>query len=235
LALTRRDVIFSNRGLIPFGDGNAAPDELSFGHESRFIDHRKSHKIDGLVTLIGIRYTTARGDASQALDMLLSQLPNAPKNAGTDHVPLAGGAIDDFAAFAADAARHAGELPTEALQPILRNYGTEYKDVLKAGAPQASALACLEGTSTLRAEVIHAVQREMAVKLEDVVMRRTDLGSGDHPGNSVVNSIAQMMQAELSWTDQRRNEEIAGTLEALTRHHASARSTPRSVAVPHAV
>lgn len=223
LALSRSDVIFSNRGLIPFGDGNAAPDELSFGHESRFIDHRKTHQVDGLVTLIGIRYTTARGDASQALDMLLGQMPNAPRNQGTERVPLAGGAIEDFSAFAHDAARHAPTLTAEPLQAILKNYGTEYKEVLAAGADDPTALTCLEGTATLRAEVIHAVRREMAVKLEDVVMRRTNLGSGDHPGTGVVDAIAQLMQRELSWTDQRREEEVAGTLESLARHHAGAK------------
>ncbi len=83
LRLKREDVIYANCGLVPFGDSRTAAGELSFGKESRYIDHR-AQGIEGLVTLIGIRYTTARGDAARALDLLLEQMPNAPARAATE-------------------------------------------------------------------------------------------------------------------------------------------------------
>jgi len=87
---------------VPFGDGRNAAGELSFGKESRYIDHREQG-IDGLVTLIGIRYTTARGDSAKALDLLLQQMPGPPGRAPTERVPLAGGDIADFSRLAAAA------------------------------------------------------------------------------------------------------------------------------------
>lgn len=221
LQLSRDDVIFANCGLVPFGDGNTAPDELSFGKESRFVDHRRSHGVEGLVTLIGIRYTTARGDASRALDMLLSQLPNAPKDHGTEHVALAGGNIENFAAFTAAAERNCpAQVGKPVLHTLLRNYGTEYRCVLESGHRSPAELQQIGASGTLQAEVSYAVEHEMAVRLDDVIFRRTGLGTGDHPGAATVEAVAQHMQKLLQWSEARRAEEVDATMTTLSRHHA---------------
>ncbi len=127
LRLRRDDVIYANCGLVPFGDTLTAAGELSFGKESRYFDHR-AQGIAGLVTLIGIRYTTARGDAARALDLLLEQMPNAPGRAATDRTPLVGGDIADFAALESAARREtAGSVAPETLDAWLRNHGSEYR------------------------------------------------------------------------------------------------------------
>jgi glycerol-3-phosphate dehydrogenase len=220
LRLKRDDVIYANCGLVPFGDGRTTAGELSFGKESRFIDHR-THGVDGLVTLIGIRYTTARGDAATALDMLLKQRPGAPAAAATDRTPLVGGDFPEFAALQA-AARGAvpAAVPERSLAAWLRNYGTEYSRV--ADLSKAIGMAERVGDSdTLMAEVSYAVRDEMAQHLADVVMRRTNLGSGSHPGLRVLESAALGMQRELGWSEQRRSSEIADTERALGHHRAA--------------
>ena len=210
LRLTREDVLYKNCGLVPFGDGTVGTSELSFGKESRYIDHRKHHGVDGLVTLIGIRFTTARGDAAVALDMLLGQMPNAPARAQTDRTPLSGGAIEDFEAFRAAAWRSRPEGIGEAtLDGLVRNHGAAYVDVLAAAGADATDAERVEGTDTLMAEVTHAVGDEMAVKLDDVVLRRTDLGSGCHPGTAALLAVAERMRALLGWRESRLQDEIA--------------------------
>jgi len=225
LALKRDDVIYANCGLVPFGndDTNTTPGEMSFGHESRYVDHRKTHGIEGLVTLIGIRYTTARGDASRALDMLLSQLPNAPRDQGTDSVPLAGGKIDNFAAFSAAAEKlRPAQVRASSWQALLRNHGTQYTQVLQH--IDGDGAACIADSDTLVAEVAHAVANEMAMKLDDVVLRRTDLGSGNHPGERIVTAAAACMQKFLKWDDRKRDAEAQATLRTLSNHHATTRA-----------
>jgi glycerol-3-phosphate dehydrogenase len=223
LALTRNDVIYKNCGLVPFGDGSVGTTELSFGKESRFIDHARANGVRGLVTLIGIRYTTARGDARRALDLLLRQMPQAPAPADTEHTPLTGGAIEDFESLRLEAQKSRPQfLPVDALDELLRNHGTEYRTVLDAAAAAAADSALLPGSKTLIAEVTHAVQREMAVRLEDVVLRRTNLGSGCHPGGAALELAAGRMQELLRWTAQRCREEIAATESMLARHGAAA-------------
>lgn len=222
LAITRDDVVYKNCGLVPFGEATVGTSELSFGKESRFIDHSKSDGVAGLVTLIGIRYTTARGDAGKALDLLLAQLPGAPGPAGTDRAPLAGGAIEDFESLRSSAQRARPQFVSAgSLDALLRNHGTEYGTVLDIAAANPADTAAIPGTESVLAEVTHAVQYEMAVKLEDVVLRRTDLGSGSHPGPSALRAAAKRMQDLLGWTTQRVNEEIGATEAVLTRHGAA--------------
>jgi glycerol-3-phosphate dehydrogenase len=60
----------------------------------------------------------------------------------------------------------------------------------------------------------------MAVRLEDVVLRRTDLGSASHPGREAIEQAASGMQPLLHWSERQRTEEIAATEQVLRRHHA---------------
>jgi glycerol-3-phosphate dehydrogenase len=76
-------------------------------------------------------------------------------------------------------------------------------------------------TDTVMAEVAYAVQHEMALRLADVILRRTDLGSGSHPGEPALTGVALGMQPLLGWSDQKREEEIAHTQGALRRHRAA--------------
>ena len=96
LALTRDDVVYRNCGLVPFGADPGSVEALSFGKESRFMDHSALHGVQGLVSLVGIRFTTARGDAAEALDLLLRQWPAAPARADTETKPLVGGDLGTF-------------------------------------------------------------------------------------------------------------------------------------------
>ncbi len=226
LGLKRDDVIYTNCGLVPFGDGSVGAHELSFGKESRVIDHSRSHGVQGLVTLIGIRYTTARGDAGKALDLLLEQMPTAPGPANTERTPLAGGAIEDFEALRSQAQRSRPRSVTaETLDGLLRNHGTDYGAVLDMAATSPTESGVVPGSSTLVAEVTHGVQSEMAVRLEDIVLRRTNLGSASHPGRPALEAAATRMQELLGWTTQHRREEITATEATLTRHSATGVAT----------
>jgi glycerol-3-phosphate dehydrogenase len=220
LELRRDDVIYANCGLVPFGDGETAAGELSFGKESRFIDHR-SQGVEGLVTLIGIRYTTARGDAAIALDLLLQQGPQGLPRAETGRVPLAGGDIDDFASLQVSARRAVPDgVSTPTLDAWLRNYGTEYRALAELARSSEWAQP-LGGSDTVMAEVNYAVRHEMALRLADVVLRRTNLGSGSHPGLPAIAAAAHGMQRLLGWSDTQREEEIADTQRALQHHRAA--------------
>jgi glycerol-3-phosphate dehydrogenase len=224
LRLKREDVIYANCGLVPFGDSTTATGELSFGKESRYIDHREQG-VAGLVTVIGIRYTTARGDAATALDLLLQQMPHPPGQAPTRRTPLVGGDIRDFADLKVRARREVPEsIPSPTLEAWLRNHGSEYRLLAQLAAlPHEARL--LGSSDTAVAEVTHAVRDEMAVHLEDVVLRRTDLGSGSHPGSLALLQTAQRMQQLFGWTEQRLHEELSVTEGVLTRHLAAVPGT----------
>lgn len=220
LQLSASEVSFAHCGLVPFGE-TATETELSFGKESRLIDHRAAHGVGSLVSLVGIRFTTARADATRALQLLLRQMPGAPRGVDTTRLPLTGGEIEDFAAFEAQALRtKPASVDSVSMRALLRNHGARYAQVLRSQDPHQDIGACIPDTTTLFAEIRHAAEHEMAVKLEDVVMRRTELAAGSHPGRRALESTAMEMAQQLRWSDNRMREELAATERTLARHLA---------------
>jgi glycerol-3-phosphate dehydrogenase len=87
-------------------------------------------------------------------------------------------------------------------------YGTEAPAVLLC-AHAHSALARLGADRpVIEGEVIYAVREAAAQRLEDVVFRRTPLGSAGHPGEQAVSGAAAIMARECGWSDTRKDEEL---------------------------
>jgi glycerol-3-phosphate dehydrogenase len=121
---------------------------------------------------------------------------------------------------AAVRSRPAG-LPEEAIRHLVRTYGPEHGEVLRylagkedMGCPVAA------GTPVLRGEVVHAAREEMAVRLTDVLFRRTLLGRAAEPGEVAIQACAELMAGELGWSRDQMEQERTEVSEALRRRHA---------------
>ena len=53
------------------------------------------------------------------------------------------------------------------------------------------------------------IRHEMAVRLTDIVVRRTALGSSGHPGADAVLGCGRIAAEELGWSPERLEQEIA--------------------------
>ena len=69
-------------------------------------------------------------------------------------------------------------------------------------------LMAIGNSKVLKAEIVHAVREEMALKLADVVFRRTDLATGVHPGEEALKVCATLMARELGWDSGRIEREL---------------------------
>jgi glycerol-3-phosphate dehydrogenase len=218
--LTLDDISFINTGLILFGtqEDQGGKTDHSFGKRSMVIDHREENNIDGLVTLIGVRATVARRDAQKVLDVIIKRLNKTAKVSKTSTMPIFGGDFDKFD----DLVRQAEQRFRQAngvgvMRTLIHNYGSAYTEVLKYGSEDPSLTKTIDGSSVIRAEVIHAVREEMAVTLQDVVFRRTDLGTGADPGHTAITTSADLMANELGWARQKKEDEINEVADILSR------------------
>jgi glycerol-3-phosphate dehydrogenase len=75
------------------------------------------------------------------------------------------------------------------------------------GAKLADLARLGPGGDTL-AQVGFALREEMALTLEDMVMRRTGIGQFGHPGPAVVETVAAAMASHLGWDAQRKAREV---------------------------
>jgi len=211
--ITLDDVAMVYAGLLPFGQNDAGAVDLSFGKRSHLIDHEAADGVKGLVSAISIRFTTARGLAEQATDLVFRKLGKAPPPCPTQHTPLLGARFDRFTGLAQTISAALGVAPGDgAASHLAHNHGSAYGDVLRVAETVPRGREHIAGSDTLRAEVVHAVREEMALTLADCVFRRTDLGTGGNPGDAALDETADLMAEELGWTPEHRARELAGVL-----------------------
>jgi glycerol-3-phosphate dehydrogenase len=204
LALRPEDVHLVHAGLLP-----AAPEyaDVRLIRESQLVDHAKSDGVAGLITVIGVKYTTARLTAARVVDLVLRKLERPVTSSPTDHLSLYGG---QCAAADEQPAKGAGQVPTASLSALRRNHGSAYRRVLQyVEADPTWGRPLGASTTTVRAEVIHAVRAEMALRLSDLVVRRTELGSAGRPDEQAVAEAAAIMADELGWDGPRLQREQA--------------------------
>jgi glycerol-3-phosphate dehydrogenase len=210
LALSLDDLSLWNAGLVLFGENAPGTTHLSYGKRSRIVDHSRTHGLEGLVSIIGVRFTTARSEAARAVELACKKLGRMATPSRSGETRIHGGAIEDFESLRMDVLkRRPHGLPSIVLESLVRNYGSEYRRVLAYADDNASLAQTIGTSQVLRAEVVHAVREEVAATLADVAFRRTDLASAGRPGGGALEECARLMADELGWDDQRIHEELA--------------------------
>ena len=209
--LTRAEVCLVQSGLLPAAERTAPSRPVRLLKHYQLWDHRQRDGLEGLVTVLGVKFTTARHVADRAIDLVVAKLGRGPIRSRTDRSALVGGAIEDWTEFVARAGRErpAG-ISEEAARRLALLYGSEHPKLLKYVANNPALGEELdEGSSVTRAEVVYGIREEMAQRLTDVVLRRTELGAAGYPGDAVVRRCAEWMAAELGWSQIRAESELA--------------------------
>ncbi len=168
----------------------------------------------GLLSSVGGKYTTYRSMAAMLVDRVLGELdPPGKLPCSTDRRPLPGGATGPIAAFESEGVRELGArhgLDERTARFVLGRYGARAREVVALAAEDASLLAPVRaagGAPFLRAEVVHAVRREAARTVADVMRRRTWLAFGAGQGADVADDVAALMARELGWSTEDRTRE----------------------------
>lgn len=174
--LTEADVESSWAGLRPliYQEGNS-PSEVSRRDE---IFESPS----GLVTIAGGKLTGYRKMSEQIVDLLVKRLGERGRGpfpaSRTRTLPISGGDVggpDGFAAYAArmtELGVHQG-LPHDASARLARRYGSNAGRLFEIAAARADEAKRRGLPAELFAELVYAVEHEMAVTPADFFIRRT--------------------------------------------------------------
>jgi glycerol-3-phosphate dehydrogenase len=226
LKLSLQDISRWMAGLVLFGEKQVDQTNLSYGKRSQIVDHSVSNQVEGLVTLLGVRFTTARGVAEKAVDLILRKLDRKLPKSKTAITPLHGGDIDSFTALLHTALeRRPDSISAKALPDLLHNHGSAYEQVIDLAVSNPLLAELVPGTRVLKAEVLFAVRNEMAFNLGDIMFRRTDIATGGHPGEAAIRTCAEMMAAELGWDEGRMEKEIELVEAGLPRFDLPSRAS----------
>ena len=215
LELTLADVTLVHHGLVPATAH--AGGHVSLEGRDQIRDHAVDG-LDGLISVAGIKYTTARAVAERITNRVVAKLRHASAPCRTATTPLPGGNLGDVAAAVAEARReHEAALPSATIAHLVAAYGSRYRAVLDMTASRPDWRSTVAADSpVVGAQLAWAVQEEMAVTLCDAVIRRTPLGALGFPGEAAAARAADLVGAELGWSPERKREEI----DALRRFYA---------------
>ncbi len=207
--LKPEDISFIQAGIMPAADKTVSPDgEPQLLNHYQILDHAKLDNVNGLMSVLGVKWTTARDVAQRTLSTVFAKLGRTRSIPSPVLRPLPGGDIPNVTALV-DEAIQSGLSETTA-RHLVRNYGTGYRDVIRLGSTNPLWLKPLgEGTDVIGAEVVFALREEMAQTMTDVILRRTDLGSAGRPSKAALMNAAVIMARELAWTAPRLDQELA--------------------------
>lgn len=223
LDLKREDVVHFYVGLRPLvdmsppaGEDGGKKDSYNASRAAEVCDHAAVDGVDGFISAIGGKWTTSRHLAEQVVDLALRKIGRTAR-CETHCTPVYGGEMGRLKSFVERAVRRHAGLPRDVVENLCRYYGSRIDDVLataneRAGERDELLRRLAAGSPDLGVQVVHAVRHEMAVRLADVIFRRTGLGTLGHPGTAVVKRVAELMGRELDWDETAMAREIAETL-----------------------
>jgi glycerol-3-phosphate dehydrogenase len=208
LKLSIDDVTMVHRGIVPARRGSGGRAELLAA--PAILDHAKDGA-PGAMTVVGVKYTTARGVAARVTSRAAKRLGARVRPSRTDRTVLPGAGIADHEALAIETARAVG---LELAPPIIRHltaiYGDRCAQIVRLMAERTDwRMPLVTGQPHVGAEVVYTIRNEMACTLADIVIRRTGIGSSGHPGDAMIQAAARLAAEEFVWDTDRRDREIA--------------------------
>jgi glycerol-3-phosphate dehydrogenase len=211
--LKYEDVLYTYGGLRPLvEDQTKGTRESSRRYE--IYDNGKDG-FEGLITVMGGKYTTSRGLAENVMKMVGRKLKRHLNRCVTAKQYLASCDIKDINAFMARVKSENGDFEDRTLDWLGRHYGTEYQEVIGLARSNKSLVEVLDADGEIAAQVVYAIREEMALTLQDIFLRRTGLGTLGDPGDGVVNKVADLAAAELGWDSDRKQRETQQVKQAM--------------------
>lgn len=201
------DVSNVHAGLLPERPGtNDTAGDIQLMKQLNLNDTAQSSNVSGLLSLVGVKYTTAPQVAERVVRMAMSKLGRnrATRILGNRHDSLQSVDGEKY-----DQVRHeADPAPTVLIDHLRKYYGDEVNAVMRYCTTPEGRDPVGPGQSILAGQVVYSVKHEMAQCLADIVFRRTDLGTFGYPGRDSLVRCAELMAAEFGWESKRVSEEI---------------------------
>ncbi len=207
--ITRDEVSFVLKGFLPMDGIDTKTGEVILTKHYSLFDHEKENGTGGIISVSGVKYTTARDVAEKSIKQVLKKLNKKPTSIDHFNMRLSGGNIDRFDDFLASAINSYGsDFSEKTIKHLVLNYGSAYEKICNICTADSESGRLIKGSDeVILAEVLYAVREEMAHKLSDVIFRRTDLGTAGNPGDGVLNDCLQLMGNELNWDKSRKEQE----------------------------
>lgn len=199
--LTGADVRGVFSGLLPEEEDHTGS-EVALERDPQVIDHEPAGLM-GLVSIVGVKWTIAPAVAAQAVRVACRQL-GAEEESGRRPRKLA-----PKASAVTASSRDAPPIDRAVLAHLEQCYGAAHRHVLALMAAEpALAARVVADQPVVLAQVAYAARAEMAVRLSDVVLRRTPLYLSQALDRMALTACAATLARELRWTAKETGAQV---------------------------
>ncbi len=202
----RNDVVSTYAALRPLiGQSGRTESEIS-------RDYRIVEEAPGMLSLLGGKLTTYRPPTIRVADRvsrMLGQRPQAPREPPSPASQDA--SREDFGSLDTEASRRAAQmgLDEDVADNLVTSYGLGVREVLELATEVALRERIVPGLPYIMAEVVYSMEAEMAMRLEDVLVRRTKVFYEDpRHGLDAAEDVAHLMAERSNWSEERRQREL---------------------------
>ena len=215
--LTHADIEGVFAGLRPLVAAPKARDTTRLSRE-----HSVSSVAPGLTAIAGGKFTTYRVMARDLIDAAARDLPRPVPPSRTDTVPLLGAAGYHEKWAGRQRLAETSGLPVAEIERLLGRYGSCVDDLLRLIRKRPELGRPVEGSGGyLAAEIVYACTHEGAVRLEDVLARRTRTAIEVRDrGLAAAPHAAALMAPQLGWHEARASQEVARYRDAVAADRA---------------
>lgn len=211
--LTLDDVALAHWGILPTTSaGSKLPRKAPI-----VVSGRSDAGARGLVVVIGEKLTSAPVLSQQVLRLALGEMGAKADRGRTGPAPVE--------ALTQQASSEVGsDVTAEANSRLAARYGARWVEVARHASGQSRLLKPIHpDVDVLGVEIVHAIRDEMALGLDDLLLRRLDIGCTGHPGAEVLRRCLGVAAPEWGWTPEQGDRAIEGIDEWYRRRTPAGR------------
>jgi glycerol-3-phosphate dehydrogenase len=202
------DVQATWAGIRPLARSGDVGQPGSVSREHQVLEHPS-----GLVSIVGGKLTTFRVMAADVTDVVARRLHEldgrpVPARAPTAEEPLPGGETRELDVLVSGATDDG--MPRAIAEHLVECYGSETPAVVRLAKSEPQLQRpVVAGLPVIWAQLIHALRREMALTLGDLLIRRTPVfyEAPEH-GLEVAEAVVDAVADEAGWDAARRAAEL---------------------------
>jgi glycerol-3-phosphate dehydrogenase len=185
--LSPENVLYVYSGLTP-ADPDSVRGEVGRSKRAEIIDHGMVDDAEGLITTIGVKYTTARLVAERVVDLVQKKNRSSTTSRDARMTRLPGG--ENYSP-PRDAQSAPWPDPTS-VSDLLAPYGSLAEAIFADTDDDYEAV--------FRTCVRHATENEMATTLEDALLRRVDIVERGLLTDDLLRAASEEMATALGWS-----------------------------------
>jgi glycerol-3-phosphate dehydrogenase len=221
--LNHDDILYSYSGIrpLPYEPGKK---EGQVTRKHIVFDHGKHDGNENILSVIGGKLTTYRNLAEDCVDLVCEKLEKNNLRSQTKSYPIFGGYgiknLDHYKETLAEDFGKTYNLPKNTIEYLIDYYGSKFKGVLELISTNSALRETIcQNNLDILAQVVYAIKYEKAKTLEDILIRRTGIGTSACLGLDCVEKVAKVAASYFNWKNREKKEAINTYKETVKKYY----------------